>query len=90
LRSIDLAFFVFFVVDNQQMFEKEDLPKLATMQMPFGKYKGRVLIDLPEPYLLWFAGKGFPKGELGRLMQLALEIRINGLEKLIQPFRQSP
>ena len=90
MRSIDLAFFVFFVVDNQQMFEKEDLPKLATMQMPFGKYKGRVLIDLPEPYLLWFAGKGFPKGELGRLMQLALEIRINGLEKLIQPFRQSP
>lgn len=78
------------MVDNQQMFEKEDLPKLATMQMPFGKYKGRVLIDLPEPYLLWFAGKGFPKGELGRLMQLALEIRINGLEKLIQPFRQSP
>jgi len=72
------------------VFEKEDLPKLATMQMPFGKYKGRVLIDLPEPYLLWFAGKGFPSGELGRLMQLALEIRINGLEKVIQPFRQSP
>ena len=71
------------------MFEKEDLPKLATMQMPFGKYKGRVLIDLPEHYLLWFAGKGFQNGELGRLMQLSLEIRINGLEKLIQPFRNN-
>lgn len=71
------------------MFEKEDLPKLATMEMPFGKYRGRVLIDLPQAYLLWFAGKGFPSGELGRLMQLTLEIKLNGLERLIRPFRKS-
>lgn len=69
------------------MFDKQDLRKLANMPMPFGKYKGKVLIDLPEEYLLWFAKKGFPNGELGRLMQLALEIRINGLEGLIRPLK---
>ncbi len=69
------------------MFDKEDLLKLATMRMPFGKYKGRVLIDLPEEYLLWFAKKGFPEGQLGRLLQLALEIRINGLEGVLQPLK---
>ena len=70
------------------MFEKQDLLKLANQTMPFGKYQGKVLIDLPEEYLLWFANKGFPKGELGRLMQLALEIRINGLEGVIAPLKQ--
>ncbi len=69
------------------MFDKQDLLKLANMPMPFGKYKGRVLIELPEEYLLWFADKGFPKGELGHLMQLALEIRINGLESVIRPLK---
>lgn len=69
------------------MFEKKDLLKLANQPMPFGKYQGRVLIDLPEEYLLWFAKREFPKGELGRLMQLALEIRINGLEGLIKPLK---
>ena len=70
------------------MFEKQDLLKLARMTMPFGKYSGRVLIDLPEEYLLWFAKKGFPEGELGRLLQLALEIHINGLTGIIQPLKQ--
>ncbi|MGM0594956.1 MAG: DUF3820 family protein [Pseudomonadota bacterium] len=69
------------------MFDKQDLLKLARHPMPFGKYQGRVLIDLPEEYLLWFNKKGFPRGELGRLMQLALEIRINGLEGLIKPLK---
>lgn len=70
------------------MFEKEDLRRLATMVMPFGKYQGRVLIELPDEYLLWFAKKGWPPGQLGQLLQLALEIKSNGLSYLIQPLKQ--
>ncbi len=69
------------------MFTEQDLVKLATMEMPFGKYRGRRLIDLPEEYLLWFAHRGFPAGSLGRLMGLSLEIRTNGLEQLIEPLK---
>ena len=57
--------------------------------MPFGKYQGRTLIDLPEEYLLWFDKKGFPEGELGALMQLALAMRIEGLENVIRPLKTS-
>lgn len=70
------------------MFDKEDLVKIANQTMPFGKYQGRRLIDLPEPYLLWFAGKGFPEGELGKLLALTLEIQVNGLNDLITPLKR--
>ena len=66
-----------------------NLKKLATTKMPFGKYQGRMVIDLPEAYLLWFVKKeAFPKGQLGDLMQLALELHIHGLTGLIQPLKQ--
>jgi uncharacterized protein (DUF3820 family) len=64
------------------------LLKLAQYKMPFGKYKDRLLIDLPEPYVVWFANKGFPEGELGKLMAIVLEIKVNGLEYLFQPLRK--
>ena len=70
-------------------FKQEDLKALIERTMPFGKYQGRVLIDLPEPYLLWLASKGFPNGELGRLMALALMLKMDGTEKLLEPLRQS-
>ncbi|HIF9125038.1 TPA: DUF3820 family protein [Photobacterium damselae] len=69
------------------MFNKEHLVKLANTKMPFGKYRGRVIIDLPEEYLLWFQKKGFPEDELGLLMALALEFRVEGLESVIRPLR---
>ncbi|PSW05161.1 DUF3820 family protein [Photobacterium lipolyticum] len=70
------------------MFEKEHLVKLANVKMPFGKYSGRVIIDLPEEYLLWFRKQGFPEGELGTLMALALEFKIEGLESVIRPLKR--
>lgn len=70
------------------MFETKNLIKIANMKMPFGKYKGRSLIELPEPYLVWFSREGFPKNSLGVLLQLTLEIKINGLEKLIYPLQE--
>ena len=69
------------------MFDKQNLVELATYNMPFGKYSGRKIIDLPEEYLLWFKNKGFPEGKLGLLMGLALEIKIEGLEGLIEPLK---
>lgn len=66
---------------------QQQLLKLATYKMPFGKYKNRLLIDLPEPYVVWFANQGFPEGELGELLGIVLEIKTNGLEYLFEPLR---
>ena len=68
--------------------EAKDLEILLQMEMPYGKYKGRVLADLPGHYLNWFAREGFPKGELGRLLQLMQEIDHNGLSALLAPLRE--
>jgi len=69
--------------------DKEDLLKIARTPMPFGRFKGRLLIDLPEEYLLWFARREFPKGNLGRLMALTLEIKIEGTEGLVKALRET-
>lgn len=66
----------------------EDLQRLVTLQMPYGKYKGRVLADLPGHYLGWFAREGFPKGDLGRLLELMYELDHNALRTLLDPLRQ--
>jgi uncharacterized protein (DUF3820 family) len=68
-------------------FSKTDLLKLARWQMPFGKYAGRALVDLPEEYLFWFQKNEFPKGELGDLMKLCLELKIEGLDGLLKPLK---
>ena len=64
------------------------LIELANTKMPFGKYSGRYLTDVPEHYLLWFKQKGFPKGKLGTMMESILEIKLNGLEGLVRSLRQ--
>ena len=66
----------------------EDLQKLVTQRMPFGKHQGTVLADLPGNYLNWFAREGFPKGEIGRLLNLMHEIDYNGLSELLEPLRR--
>ena len=65
----------------------DELKTLATMAMPFGKYKGTLLIDLPEPYVVWFKRQGFPGGKLGRLLETLYEIKVNGLEPLVRKLK---
>jgi uncharacterized protein len=67
----------------------EELERLLTVEMPYGKYKGRVIADLPGYYLNWFAREGFPKGDIGRLLALMHEIDHNGLGELLTPLRNA-
>ena len=66
----------------------EDLQLLLTREMPYGKYKGRLIADLPAHYLGWFAREGFPKGELGSLLALMYELDHNVLTHLLDPLRK--
>lgn len=68
--------------------DSTDFLKLAEAKMPFGKYAGTRLVDLPERYVVWFSQKGFPKGELGRMLQAVYEIKVNGLEHLFDPIKK--
>lgn len=68
--------------------QRDDLLKLVTQTMPFGKHEGVLLADLPGNYLNWFAREGFPKGEIGRLLALMQEIDHNGLRELLRPLRR--
>jgi uncharacterized protein (DUF3820 family) len=65
----------------------EHLPLLLTREMPFGKYKGTVIADLPAHYLSWFAREGFPKGEIGELLAIMYELDHNALRGLLDPLR---
>jgi len=69
-------------------FDSSKLIELAKYKMPFGKYKGEFLIDIPEYYYTWFRQKGFPKGKLGDMMQQMHDIKINGLEELIYTIKK--
>lgn len=73
--------------DKNNNFDPTILLDLVKLQMPFGKYKGRMLCDLPEPYLVWFKQKGFPKGKLGVLLATLYEIKLNGLEYLLKQLK---
>ncbi len=67
--------------------KSDDLLRLVTLAMPFGKHKGRLIADLPGNYLNWFAREGFPPGELGKLLALMHELDHNGLSSLLDPLR---
>jgi len=73
---------------EQPVPDKGFLLETANTRMPFGKYKGRLLVDLPEPYVVWFSRQGFPPGRLGVMMKSIYEIKANGLEYLFEPLRQ--
>lgn len=68
--------------------DQQFLIDLANMKMPFGKYKGTYLIDLPEHYIVWYRTKGFPAGKLGKQMALVHELQLNGLEDIIRKIRK--
>ena len=65
------------------------LLNLVTLRMPFGKYKDTILCNLPVSYLEWFQRKGFPEGKLGMLLQTLYEVKLNGLEYLLNPLKQN-
>lgn len=69
--------------------DKEFLIKLAHTKMPYGKYEGRYLIDLPEYYVVWYHNKGFPKGKLGDMLTQVYELKLNGLEHLIREIKKT-
>lgn len=69
--------------------DHQTLVEAVNQIMPFGKYAGRKLLQLPEPYLVWFYGKGFPEGKLGEQLALMYEIKLNGLEGMLQPLLRS-
>lgn len=70
------------------MLDSKILLELVKMRMPYGKYKGVLICNIPEPYLVWYYQKGFPEGKLGMLLSTMYEIRLNGLEYLLDPLKQ--
>ena len=75
-------------MQNPEQPNPEILLQLVKMEMPFGRFKGRLLCNLPVTYLEWFKRKGFPQGKLGVLLETMLEIKMNGLEELLEPLKK--
>jgi len=73
------------MIDQNQ--SKQFLLKLANTKMPYGKYKGKFMIDLPEFYVVWYRNKGFPKGQIGEMLATVYELKLNGLEQLVRNLR---
>ena len=69
------------------VYDHAQLLELVKSRMPFGKYEGRLIIDVPEDYLVWFASKGFPQGKVGKMIQAVYEFKLNGLDELFDPLR---
>ncbi|MCP3887716.1 MAG: DUF3820 family protein [Desulfobulbaceae bacterium] len=73
---------------TEMRFDHDQLIALVQMKMPFGKYSGTLIVDLPEPYVVWFAQQGFPAGKLGEMLAIVYEIKVNGLEYLFEPIKK--
>jgi len=78
---------LFLIVTVNLAMQKEILLDLVTKRMPFGKYKGKLICDIPEHYLLWLHRQGFPEGKLGMWLNTMYEIKLNGLENLLYPLK---
>ena len=74
------------MLDQNQ--SKQFLLKLSNTKMPYGKYEGRYMIDLPEYYVVWYRNKGFPKGQIGEMLATVYELKVNGLEELVRRLRK--
>ena len=79
----------YFHQEKKLLPDQQALIEAINQTMPFGKYAGRKLLQLPEPYLVWFHGKGFPEGKLGQQLALMYEVKLNGLETMLQPLLKS-
>ena len=72
-------------IDFDENFSEEHFRALLDTKMPFGKFKGFAIADLPEPYLVWFKQQGFPDSQLGAQLAMMYEVKLNGLEKMLMP-----
>lgn len=76
-------------MEKNNLLDQQFLIDTANMKMPFGKYKGTYLIDIPEYYIVWYKNKGFPAGKLGKMLGLVYELKLNGLEDILRKVRKN-
>ena len=76
------------MTDGNYLSDERILVELANYRMPYGRFANKLLLEIPEEYYIWYRNKGFPKGKLGEFMSMMLEIKTNGLEKILYPFKK--